>query len=246
MKTRTRRSKSASIEQTRWIAYAAAGAATALGGSHSAEAAVHYSGPINHVFRGHTNGFAFFSLASGLGIEFQHFSTANGGYAGFAVYSVNESYRAVRGYRTSRGVLASKLGFGENISAGPFSVSTTSYFAIMASNNHGVWQDRGVGFVGFKFKGRGGVPRYGWARVNMAGSPGKVFKLLDYAFADPGEPIFAGQRSSDEQAPDQGSTNEQALDEGSLGGLALGAVGLLAWRKRRSRSAQYSMPPMPL
>jgi len=48
------------------------------------------------------------------------------------------------------------------------------------------------------------------------------FKVLDYAFADPGEPIFAGQTSSDEQAPDQGS----------LGGVALGAAGLLAWRKK--------------
>ncbi len=64
------------------------------------------------------------------------------------------------------------------------------------------------------------------------------FGLLDYAYADPGEPIRAGQKSSAEQAPDQGSTDEQAPDEGSLGGLALGAVGLLAWRKNRSRIAR--------
>ena len=55
----------------------------------------------------------------------------------------------------------------------------------------------------------------------------KSFILLDYAYADPGEGLRAGQTSegtlSDEQAPDQGS----------LGGLALGAVGLLAWRKSR-------------
>jgi hypothetical protein len=61
------------------------------------------------------------------------------------------------------------------------------------------------------------------------------FKLLDYAFADAGEPIFAGQRSSAEQAPDQA---DQAPDQGSLGGLALGAAGLLAWRKSRSRTAR--------
>ena len=232
MKTKNRNRKSASIGQTRWIAYAAAGAATALGGARSAEAAIHYSGPINHVFRGDTGGFAFFSLTPGYGIEFQHFSTAHGGYAGFAVYSFSLGYRGVRGYRNSRGVLASKLGFGENISAGPFSISTTSYFAILASNNNGVWQDKGVGFIGFKFKGSGGVPRYGWARVNMAGRPGKAFKLLDFAYADPGEPIFAGQRSSDEQAPDQ------AVQEDSLGWLALGATGLAALRKTRSRSAR--------
>jgi len=54
-----------------------------------------------------------------------------------------------------------------------------------------------------------------------------LFKLVAYAYADPGEPITAGQRPSDEQAP----------DEGSLGWLALGAAGLLAWRKSRSRTA---------
>ena len=64
------------------------------------------------------------------------------------------------------------------------------------------------------------------------------FWLVDYAYADPGEPIRAGQTSSDEQAPDQGSTDEQAPDQGSLGWLALGAVGLLAWRKSRSRTAR--------
>jgi hypothetical protein len=59
-----------------------------------------------------------------------------------------------------------------------------------------------------------------------------AYKLLDYAFADPGEPIFAGQRSSDEKAPDQ------AVEQNSLGWLAVGAVGLLAWRKSRSRTAR--------
>jgi MYXO-CTERM domain-containing protein len=50
------------------------------------------------------------------------------------------------------------------------------------------------------------------------------FRLVDYAYADPGEPIRAGQASSNEMVPDQSS----------LGWLALGATGVLAWRKRRS------------
>src|SRR5436190_11377510 len=44
------RCKSASIAKTRWVAYAAAGAATALAGSQSAEAAIHYSGRVNELF----------------------------------------------------------------------------------------------------------------------------------------------------------------------------------------------------
>ena len=38
------RRKRASIPKRRWAAYAAAGAATALAGSNSLEAAIHYSG----------------------------------------------------------------------------------------------------------------------------------------------------------------------------------------------------------
>jgi MYXO-CTERM domain-containing protein len=59
------------------------------------------------------------------------------------------------------------------------------------------------------------------------------FWLVDYAYADAGEPIRAGQRSSDEVVPEQ--SNDIAPQEGSLGALALGAAGLLAWRKRRSQ-----------
>ena len=44
------RCKPASIAKTRWVAYAAAGAATALAGSQSAEAAIHYSGLVNELF----------------------------------------------------------------------------------------------------------------------------------------------------------------------------------------------------
>ena len=51
MKTINRRRKSPSIGKTRWATYAAAGAATALGGSHSLEAEIHYSGPVNAVLR---------------------------------------------------------------------------------------------------------------------------------------------------------------------------------------------------
>jgi hypothetical protein len=54
------------------------------------------------------------------------------------------------------------------------------------------------------------------------------FWLVDYAYADPGEPIRAGQTSSNDIVP----------EEGSLGALALGAAGLLAWRKSRSRAAR--------
>jgi LPXTG-motif cell wall-anchored protein len=47
--------------------------------------------------------------------------------------------------------------------------------------------------------------------------------VVDYAYGDPGDTVFAGQKSGD-SAP--------RLE--SLGGLAIGAAGLLAWRRRKS------------
>ena len=101
----------------------------------------------------------------------------------------------------------------------------------------GHWQDPGGGFVGFRFNNGAGV-QYGWVRVRMSNLPDNAFTVVDYAYADPGEPIAVGQKSSNEQVPDQGSTDEQAPDQGSLGGLALGAIGLIAWRKSRSLAAR--------
>jgi hypothetical protein len=85
----------------------------------------------------------------------------------------------------------------------------------------------GTGFIGFRFNNGAGV-QYGWARIRMHIGVGHSggFALLDYAYADPGEPIRAGQTSRAEQAPEQGS----------LGWLALGAAGLLVCRKSPSRT----------
>src|SRR5437588_5718908 len=47
MKTNKLRRKPVSTAKGRWLAYAAAGAATSLGGTHSAEAEIHYSGVID-------------------------------------------------------------------------------------------------------------------------------------------------------------------------------------------------------
>jgi hypothetical protein len=96
-----------------------------------------------------------------------------------------------------------------------------------------------MGFVGFKFNNGAGT-QYGWARVRIsAGFPhGHAFKVLDFAYGDPGERITAGQRPPGVSEDDQDISDEEGPDEGSLGGLALGAVGLVAWRKSRSRTAR--------
>ena len=85
-----------------------------------------------------------------------------------------------------------------------------------------------IGFIGFKFN-NGNGDQYGWARIKLGGFDlDLAYKLLDYAYGDVGDRIKAGQKSSNEMVP----------AEGSLGGLALGAAGLLAWRKSRSRATR--------
>jgi MYXO-CTERM domain-containing protein len=214
MKTLPR--KPASIAKTRWAAYAAAGAATALVGSNSAEAAIHYSGLLHVEFPPGRDRIKAFPLDQpGDFLSFVH--SAFGGNE-FAVYGIVSA--AVRGSEISAITYVAKLSFGQAISTGLFSYGNRGNMA------YG-WHDRGTGYVGFRFNNGAGI-QYGWARVTMSGEPDNAFIVRGYAYADPGEPIRAGQRSSDEQAPNQSS----------LGWLALGAAGLLAWRRRRGHAIQ--------
>jgi len=57
-------------------------------------------------------------------------------------------------------------------------------------------------------------------------NPNQNFRLIDYAYGDLGDSVGAGQKSGHDM-----------VELESLGGLAVGAVGLLAWRNRRSQAA---------
>jgi len=245
MKSNKPRFKPASIAKTRWVAYAVAGAATALVGSNSAEAAIHYSGLLNEPFPSNRDKHKAFSLDQpGDSLLFAHRTLCK--EAIFNIKGiVSASFRGSYGYV----LYVSKLSFGQNISSGNFVHTNTGFpksdcfMAIRATcvdSESGQWGSAGgTGYVGFRFN-NGAGRQYGWARVKMDTSACGGFctasctecygfEVVAYAYADPGEPITAGQRSSsDAQAPDQGS----------LGWLALGAAGLLAWRKSRSRSAR--------
>jgi len=107
-------------------------------------------------------------------------------------------------------------------------------FGIMVSDsrlscgggNRGQFHEAGTAFIGFKFRNQAGV-YYGWARIQMRTTYGNAeFKLMDYAYGDVGDRIKAGQKSGHDKPELE-----------SLGGLALGALGLLAWRKSRVPAA---------
>jgi MYXO-CTERM domain-containing protein len=126
-------------------------------------------------------------------------------------------------------VSMSKLNRGQLISRRPFLAHNSGLlggFQGPCSTYPGQFDSGDLGFIGFRFN-NGNGDQYGWVRVKFANRApiDYDFWLIDYAYADPGEPIRAGQTSSDEMVP----------EEGSLGWLALGAAGVLAWRPRRSR-----------
>jgi MYXO-CTERM domain-containing protein len=234
MKRRSRKTASTNIPASRWLGYSAASAATILTGAVSADAEIHYSGRVDVAFGGEeTKDVAFPLDQPGDSIIFFH-SYFNNIIAGQAFFQVNGLRSAgFIGYVSSFVELpnVSQLtGRGRYISQGHF-LKYYNFGTMAAVINHivhGDWVDGGLGFVGFRFD-NGAGKQYGWARVRMRDvNENFAFKVLDYAYADPGESIKAGQKSS--SAPD-------APDQGSLGILALGAAGVAVWRRRRKEIA---------
>jgi MYXO-CTERM domain-containing protein len=232
---RTRRSEINSIEQKRWAAYATAALASGFTFSlaESAEAEIHYSGLIRqevqefctyHYHYGTlscTGGYLTLPLGNNGLIKLYNYVTGSvygtwwylhGGSASLAISAPGAALR-------SNGFSISRLLPRDLISAGPFGHGR-GYLA--GRYGGGQFQAPGQGFVGFKFN-TGAGEQYGWVRVRMDGNIGKSFGVVDYAYGDPGEVVKAGQKRS-----------HSSTDLESLGGLALGAAGLLAWRRRRA------------
>ena len=201
-----------SVSKKRWLAYATASAASMVAGGQSADAAIHYSGPLHFAFRPDETIHLLVPLGKkGYSFELDHKVS---GHAAFTIIG------DVRGKSYP---YASRLNSGDRISAGPFAGGYVGWMVRSQNAPFKQWKRAGIGFIGFSFEDRAGC-HFGWVRVKMAGNRNNNgFKLMDFAWADAGEAISAGQTSSEEQTP--------AL--GSLGLLAAGAAGLLLWRKRR-------------
>jgi hypothetical protein len=215
------------IANARWAAYATAGAASAFTCANSAEAAIHYSGFIGS-FSGQngTKGLTVQLDQPGDSFLLRRYVTffTSDAYAHFGVRGLaGAGFAGFYCPNVPQVASVYKLGRGQFISRGPFLARESGLLDATAASCSGQFHRGEVGFIAFKFNGGSG-DQYGWVRLKM-GQFASDFWLVDYAYADPGEPIRAGQTSSAETVP----------QEGCLGGLALGAAGLLAWRKRRSR-----------
>ena len=223
------RNKSASISNSRWLAYTTAGAASAFAAANSAEATIHYSGPIKQIFKGcfRTASFQldrpgdFFHLRQ---VAFLVCTSSGSGSAFFNVAGIAGA--SIAGfYNDCFGVSASNLKRGQLISSRPFVPAQSNRSAELARYGDFFCPGQflgGIGFIGFKFN-NGSGDQYGWVRIQMQRHA--RFKLIDYAYGDVGDTIGAGQKSGHDKPELE-----------SLGGLALGALGLLAWRKSRAQA----------
>jgi hypothetical protein len=222
----------AAVANTRWLAYATAGAASAFAGANSAEGTIHYSGPINQIFKSCARTHSFQLDRPGDFIRLRHTQLGCSSYNGTGLFNVGARAGASIAAFYNSGlnlISASNLKRGQLISNRPFIPAQSTRSAVLEGFYGQFGQfNGGIGYIGFKFN-NGSGDQYGWVRIETR-PPGETnpFILRDYAYGDVGDRVRAGQTSS----------NQTVSEEGSLGALALGAAGLLAWRKRRSRDAQ--------
>lgn len=222
------------ISPSRWAAYATAGAASALAAATTAEADIHYSGPVNQIVPAQESVTHTFNLDNGAMLQFLNAAVTNGssspvpGY-GIALFRLRGAAvsNQFEGIAVTNFRYPDKLASDFNLSGGAFANFNGALFATLAFGKgyaNSKFKAAGVGFIGFRFNGGAGV-EYGWARVNMQGATGNGFTIVDYAWADPGTPIRTGQTSAAIPEPS------------SIGLLAAGAAGLALWRRRRAQKS---------
>ena len=253
-----RQIKSITASNARWVAYATASAASALTGTHSAEAEIHYSGIVNYPFPGtNTVSSAYFPLNQSASLFLQHFNVGvegaarieilgPDGRAGDSIGGLVGSFVLYGGFYVSNllpRVNLSQFRFGAYCRFTSTGSELHCFGGTIGYTQrpHGKFRHPGTGFIGFTFDSGNG-PQYGWARIKTSGEPDYRFILYDYAWADPGESIQTGQKRSGAdsgesvQIGQKSSSGQMATvpGRGSLGLLALGAAGLQAWRQTRA------------
>jgi hypothetical protein len=155
--------KPASIPKARWAAYAAAGVATALGGTPSADAEIHYSGLVNHdfangPFTGSLDPGVTFDLGVATGTQVGNYTQRFGhmfirrpptDQSTIGAFVGTEAYAA--------GFYVLELPAGKSLPGqriGNYCVSSSS--STWCIGGSGRFRDRGTGFIGFAFSHDGG------------------------------------------------------------------------------------------
>jgi hypothetical protein len=239
MAGRTR--ESVKLDARRWGAYAAAGIATMAGAPACADADVIHTVYNQHIEDPDTSGSSpsTFSAALAAGptgqaiLRFRHM--ANSSHIGIAWASLFTNGTATGGLagQTTQGYrYPYNLPYGQPIQLiGQFTVGdglgTLAYDAGYPNTQFG---SAGTAYVAFRFNVGNGT-QFGWARLTMDGRTATLanaYDLVEVAYAGPGESLSVGSLTSGGGAA--------VPESGSLGLLALGAVGLLTWRRFRRNS----------
>lgn len=222
-----------------------AGLATASSGAISAEGEIHSSGNVAIKLTG--NAQATLPLSNGASLVFENVDGGSTFWQSF-FFSIKGAISASA--RRSFFHWLSDLPEGDNIAVGQFySVAGNPDRGIIFThfsdgNFQPYYQTRG--FIGFRFNTGKGT-QYGWAKIQTA-TPNLYTRnnsrahefIKEYAWGDPGDQVLVGQRRLDHDEPQVAPQAAKNLDvaspadsQGSLGLLALGAVGLQAWRRSR-------------
>lgn len=246
---RPRFRKPAVITNPRWLPYATAAMASTVACASSAEAKIHYSGLVNHDFA--NGGFAGL-LGPGVTLDLSaatgsQVGNSNGKFGNIHIRTAAHFVGTFVGTLASyAGVYLSELPKGQTVSAQPFAISCRwssscgcqVCYHVAYIGGDGRFRNPGIGFIGFVFVNGGGEAQYGWARVKTTGPPNYGFILVDYAWGDYGDHLSTGEIGTSSTPLRPNEQVDATPKEGSLGLLALGAAGLLTWRKRRSQVAR--------
>ena len=175
----------------------------------------------------------FFGDASSFHLDFYHylnsepprFGFATGGGQVFPYDSVTNPTPgvSVAGFSDTGSYYLSNVAAGAAISALTNWIpgSTFGSFAYGSGYLNSQVQSRGIGVLAVRWDNDGGGPNdlsYGWVRISVEGVAGNGLGIIDYGFAEPGQAL---------------KVNQRVPEPGSLACLALGAVGLISWRRRR-------------